>query len=196
MTRTADELRELLVHLHSHDLPDEQDRQLAAELAALQSTLATKTRLRWYEGGDLSDNYSKHALYHGDANAVAVPMDISFQPVANGEDGVVGMVTVPRIYEGPPRSVHGGYLSGLFDDVLGGVLRVAGGPGGVTGRLTVRYRAMTPLDTPLRFEAWPIDVRTRRLVARATCHAAGKLTAEAEALFIRVDLADIAEVQP
>ena len=184
-----------MLHLNANDLTDEADARLAAALADARAAIEATPRLRWYEGGELRDNYSRHALFHGEQNAAAVPMRIRLAELDNGTEGVVGEVTVPRLYEGPPRTVHGGYVSGLFDDVLGGVLRVIGGPSAMTGRLTVRYRAVTPLDTPLRFEAWPTTVRSRRVVARATCHAEGKLTAEAEALFVRVDLAKVAEEQ-
>ena len=64
-------------------------------------------------------------------------------------------------------------------------------PPGVTATLEVRYRNVTPLDEPLRFESWVESDRGRRLTARATCHAAGKLTAEAHGLFVRVDFKEI-----
>jgi hypothetical protein len=45
----------------------------------------------------------------------------------------------------------------------------------------------------LRFEAWVESDHDKRIVAKATCHAGGGelLTADAEALFIRVDFEEI-----
>jgi acyl-CoA thioesterase FadM len=84
--------------------------------------------------------------------------------------------------------VHGGYVAGLFDDVLGGTQALIEGPTGLTGTLTVRYRSLTPLDTDLVFLGWVDHARGRRILSKATCHAGDVLTAEAEALFVRVDL--------
>ena len=89
--------------------------------------------------------------------------------------------------------MHGGYVAGLFDDILGGAQTLLDGATGLTGTLKVWYRNLTPLDTELVFTAWVDHVRGRRIHARATCHADGVLTAEAEALFIRVDMAALAE---
>ena len=193
MTQLAEALRQLMVQLHSTELSSEEDARVAREVTALASGMNGNERLRWYEGGPEQNNYARFALFHGPANPVAIPMTVSDAVVSTGVDGVVGEVTVSRLYEGPPRGVHGGYLSGLFDDILGGAMRVAGGPTGLTGRLTVRYRSVTPLDTPLRFEAWPTDVRSRRIVTKATCSVNGVVTAEAEALFLRVDLRKVAD---
>ncbi|HEX7095845.1 MAG TPA: hypothetical protein VF183_08165, partial [Acidimicrobiales bacterium] len=104
-----------------------------------------------------------------------------------------GRVTLSRLYEGPPNGVHGGYVAGLFDDVLGATQSLIDGPTGLTGTLEVRYRNLTPLDAELVFLAWIHHVSGRRIVSRATCHAEGVLTAEAEALFVRVDMAALAQ---
>ncbi|UCE86554.1 MAG: hypothetical protein JSU66_02115, partial [Deltaproteobacteria bacterium] len=48
-------------------------------------------------------------------------------------------------------------------------------------------RRVTPIETPLRFEAWIDEDLGRELVARATCHAGETLTAEATGRFVRVD---------
>ena len=70
-------------------------------------------------------------------------------------------------YEGPPGYVHGGWVALAFDEVLG-IANVASGYGGLTGRLTVRYRRPTPLHTELRFEAHTERVDGRRLVTVGT----------------------------
>ena len=68
-----------------------------------------------------------------------------------------------------------------------GVALVTAGPG-VTGRLTVHFRHLTPIGEQLTFDAWIDHEEGRRMLAKATCHAAdGTLCAEAEGLFIKVD---------
>jgi len=62
---------------------------------------------------------------------------------------------------------------------------------GVTAKLEVRYRHVTPIDEELRFEAWIHDRRERRVEVRATCHAGETLTADAVGLFVRVDFAEV-----
>jgi len=79
-------------------------------------------------------------------------------------------------------------VAAIFDAVLAGVLTTAGATSSVTGKLTVRYRRPTPINTDLRFEAWVEHHQGRRLTARAQCVANGEVTAEAEALFISLDM--------
>ena len=81
-------------------------------------------------------------------------------------------------------------MAAFFDDVLGATQGLSGG-GAVTAKLTVRYRAVTPIDEDLRLEGW-IDRETqRRIVARARCYAGDTLTADAEGVFVRVDFNEI-----
>jgi acyl-coenzyme A thioesterase PaaI-like protein len=110
--------------------------------------------------------------------------------IVTGDDGskqVEDRLVLGNAYEGPPRAVHGGIVAALFDELLGSLQRVAGLQA-YTGELTIRYRALTPLHEELVFLGWIDDVRGRLIKARATCHAADTLTAEATALFIGIDL--------
>ena len=104
----------------------------------------------------------------------------------------MGEVVFDQTREGPPRTVHGGMMAAVFDDVLSGVLSGAGATGSVTGKLTIRYRRPTPINTDLRFEAWIDHQQGRRLTAHAHCLSNGEVTAEAEALFVRIDMKDFA----
>ena len=134
------------------------------------------------------------STYSGSLNPIAPPIRIRSGVLADGRPALIGEVRLDRLREGPPHSVHGGVLAGLFDELLGGAQRLNGGPPGMTGRLTVRYRRPTPLDAELEFRAWIHDERTRRVVVRGECvvvadsaGAADTVTAEAEAVFLRVD---------
>jgi acyl-coenzyme A thioesterase PaaI-like protein len=65
------------------------------------------------------------------------------------DDGVVSPVVVPRVYEGPPGTTHGGIVAAYLDEILGGAVVRATGKISVTGELTVRYVRPAPTETPL-----------------------------------------------
>src|SRR5690606_17353993 len=90
-------------------------------------------------------------------------------------------------YEGPPGCVHGGYVAAAFDEVLGSAQSLGGRPG-MTGRLTVHYRSPTPLRTELRFAGWVDRVEGRKTFTLGTLYAGDRLCAEAEGLFIAIDV--------
>lgn len=174
--RVAQELRELQAVVHGSELTEATLDGLADELVALRQGVSAEPAARRRTG---------YSLFHGPANPLALPMEIVV--VDRGSDRqLVGRVLVTSPYEGPPGHVHGGYLAGLFDDLLGGVQRLADGPVALTGKLTVRYRRPTPLHTPLTLTAWVHQDRGRRLVVRGECHVDDALTAQAEGLFVRV----------
>lgn len=177
----ADELRSLMVELQATELSAGDLAEARTHIAAARACLDGPARERWAR-------FERRSLYRGDANPVAPPLRVGVGTTAEGREAVVGDVELNRLYEGPPGHVHGGYLAGLFDDALGGVIRLVDGPPSLTGRLVVRYRQPTPLEVPLRFEAWPVRVRQLTILARARCLCDEEVTAEAEALFVRADL--------
>ena len=100
------------------------------------------------------NTFNTHSLFRGRDSAIAVPLTYGVVTMPDGQRVCEGSVTCPLLYEGPPGGVHGGYLAGLFDDVLGGTQQLIEGPSGLTGTLSVRYRALTPLETELHFRGW------------------------------------------
>lgn len=197
----ADELRGVLRALNEREHTPEQIADALAAARQLRAALGGPRRPRWYERGMVDgrstdstrSSFNTHSLFRGRDSAIAVPLDYRAVTLPDGQQVVEGTVTCPLLYEGPPGGVHGGYVAGLFDDVLGGTQQLIEGHAGLTGTLTVRYRRLTPLETELHFRGWIDHVSGRRIRAKATCHANGTLTAEAEALFIRVDMGDLAE---
>jgi acyl-coenzyme A thioesterase PaaI-like protein len=197
----TDELRAVLRALNERELTDEQLTQAVAIARQLRAGLDGPRRPRWYERGIVEgrstdgtrSSFNTHSLFRGRDSAIAIPLDCRVVTLADGRQVVEGTVTCSLLYEGPPGGVHGGYVAGLFDDILGGTQQLIEGQSGLTGTLTVRYRSITPLETELHLRAWIDHVSGRRIRAKATCHAEGRLTAEAEALFIRVDMGQIAE---
>lgn len=90
------------------------------------------------------------------------------------------------VHEGPPGYVHGGWIALAFDEVLG-MTSIAAEHAGMTGKLTVRYRRPTPLFAPLLFEGRVDHLEGNRIVVHGTVSSKGKVTAEAEGLFITID---------
>jgi acyl-coenzyme A thioesterase PaaI-like protein len=197
----ADALRTVLERFHSR-ASDEADMLEAERLVRqVADLLDGEPRSRWYETAEVVDGrhgriagarFNDRSLYRGKASPLAPPMTTANIELPDGRPAILGHVTAGPMYEGPPNGVHGGYVAGLFDDILGATQSLIEGPSGLTGTLHVRYRNVTPIDTELVFVAWVHHISGRRIQARATCHAKGILTAEAEALFVRIDMAEMA----
>jgi len=116
----------------------------------------------------------------GEVSPIAPPFEWSF-----ANDRMVGTGVFGAAYEGPPGYVHGGWVALAFDEILG-MVNIAGKTPGMTAKLSVRYRAPTPLHTPVRLETWTERIEGRRIIAHGTLHAAGQLCAEGEGLFISI----------
>jgi len=136
-------------------------------------------------------SYLDMSMFGGGVNPLGMPMVVEYGADAQGQPYAEGTVRLGRPYLGGPDMVHGGYVAGLLDHMFGMALHAAPLVA-VTATLTVRFVAPTPVDRPLRLRAWFEPARAKRVVGRATCHAGEDLTAEAEGLFIRVDMTAMA----
>lgn len=116
----------------------------------------------------------------GGVNPVSPPLDWSFDEGRIVATGVFGSA-----HEGPPGYVHGGWIALAFDEALG-MINIANDVPGMTGKLSVRYRAPTPLHTPVRLESWTEHVEGRRIVARGTLSVGDTLCAESDGLFVTI----------
>lgn len=114
----------------------------------------------------------------GPRNPIAPPMEFRVE-----EDRLYGRVTFGAAYVGPPGSVHGGVIAAAFDELLGSA-NLARGVGGMTGTLTVRYREPTPALQPIDLAGWVERVEGRKVFTRGEMRHEGRLTAEAEGIFI------------
>jgi len=125
----------------------------------------------------------------GRASPIAPPIELWVE----GERAF-GDVCFGPAYEGVPGCAHGGYIAAGFDIVLGQAAWLNRQGGGVTGTLTVRYRNLTPIGVPLRYESWLVRSggRTTQVAGRLyTLPAEGpgaepKVCAEAEGIFVTV----------
>ena len=161
--RLADRVRDLLLKIHKSAPTSEMIEKAITHADAANESLEESFRLRWYEVDEkeiddstkerLSVEARDNSLFRGERNPLAPPIRVRIEKDETGQEVIVGELEVNRCREGPEGRVHGGFIAGLFDDVLSGAVRLAGGGPAVTGKLDIRYRKATPLDQELRFEA-------------------------------------------
>jgi len=181
----ADAVRRLIRGLESTSAPIDQLANLTAELDRLTRTL-TEDLPATTSSEKSTAIYQAHRLrerspFIGQANPVALPLVMEFV-----EGGIDAVANFSSLYEGPPGCLHGGYIAGIFDEVLGAA-QTFSGHAGMTGRLTIHYRSPTPLNTDLHLRARLESVSGRKIMCKGTLHAGDLLCAEAEGLFISVD---------
>ena len=115
----------------------------------------------------------------GISNPLAPPLNVWIA------DGVAhGRATMGWAYEGPPGSVHGGFVAALFDQFMG-VAQAIGGQPGMTGTLSTRYHRRTPLNTELCLRGWVEKIEGRKTFVHAEIHAGEVLTASCDGVFVQ-----------
>lgn len=188
LRRIAAANRDLIEDMVGTDVDHEDLVAVAEELEALAARFRHDRPRSMYEGmgeaalsgGDFG-SFFDHSPMIGLANPLAPPIRLDF-----GEDSVVGRVTFGAVYEGPPGTVHGGFVAAAFDEVLGSAQSYSGAPG-MTARLTVNYRKPTPLHTPLEIEGRFDRKEGRKVFTTGRILVDGVVTAEAEGLFVSMD---------
>jgi len=190
LRRIAEANRTLIEDMVGTDVPPDDLERVATELEALAARFRHDRPRSIYEGmaetamsgGDI-EPFFDHSPLIGRANPLAPPIVIE-----HGPDLVTGRVTFGSVYEGPPGCVHGGFVAAAFDEVLGSAQTLSGSPG-MTARLTVNYRSPTPLHSPLVIEGRFDRREGRKVFTSGRILADGKVTAEAEGLFVAIDVA-------
>jgi acyl-coenzyme A thioesterase PaaI-like protein len=129
----------------------------------------------------LHSDFVPRSPFVGTANPLSPPFAWEFRDRRLFAHG-----TFTAAFEGPPGYVHGGWVALAFDEALG-LANVAAGRGGLTGRLTVRYRRPTPLYREVRLEAHTARADGRRLTTVGSLYDGDTLLAEAEGLFVGLD---------
>jgi acyl-coenzyme A thioesterase PaaI-like protein len=179
----ADELRGLVSDLLYVDVERCDDEALAAAEEALAAARAAVRGLPSLRGQNLHVTEFDASLFErsplsGRSNALAAPLVLEFRgPLTFGH------ATYGEHYEGPPGTVHGGYVISAFDDLLG-VAQAASGVAGLTGTLTVKLLRRTPLNTRIDYEAGVKSHEGRKVVAWGRSLLDGEVLAEAEGVFI------------
>jgi acyl-coenzyme A thioesterase PaaI-like protein len=201
MRRLADSMRIVMERLVATAAPTETIIEVADQLARAALAFDHWPHGTLYEGFAEAANAGgdphamfEHSPFIGRANPLAPPirlLDI---------DGVVhGRVIFGSAYEGPPGCVHGGYIAGAFDELLGATQSLSGTPG-MTARLTVNYRSPTPLHAELHLIGELTKVEGRKIFTTGRLMAieadgSERLCAEAEGLFIGIDFGRFADLK-
>ena len=121
----------------------------------------------------------------GQSNPMAIPLKIWVD-----DEEIYGEVKAGWQYEGPPGSLHGGYIAAIFDEFLGLGQRVTGS-NGFTGTLTVKYHNLTPLNTMLTLVGKLKSVEGRKKTLHAEMWANDVMTATCEGIFIDVPIPEL-----
>ena len=130
-------------------------------------------------GRELGDNY---CFACGLDNPYGLKLDFRIEG-----DCFVTETTLAREYQSYTGVAHGGIVSTLLDEAMGGYL-VALGEKAVTGRLSVRYRHPTPIGEILKIEGKIESRRSRFVTMKATVALAdGTVTAEGKADMVVVE---------
>lgn len=196
LRRLADSMRIIIERLVATAAPTEAIIDAADKLAHVALSFDRLQVGKGYEGfaeaanagGDPHASF-EHSPFIGRANPLAPP--IYLQDI----DGVVhGRAIFGSAYEGPPGCVHGGYIAGAFDELLGATQSLSGQPG-MTGTLTVKYRSPTPLHTELHFVGELVRVEGRKIFTTGRLSAGDRLCAEAEGIFISIDFSKFATLK-
>ena len=99
---------------------------------------------------------------------------------------ITGTVKFSQAFEGPPGHVHGGWVAGVLDHLMG-MTHVRTGHPGMTGGLSVRYLKPTPLNQVIEVSAQATELDDKRTEVKAEMRFGETTTAKAEAIFVRVE---------
>ena len=193
LRRAGNAVRGIIERLVATQAPDDEVAVLADQLQELLDGLAPWPGRHPYGFAESSvsghpTGFLDNSPVMGEANPLAPPLKMAIDGAM-----VVGTVRFGSAYEGPPGCVHGGWIAATFDEVLGTAQGMMGLMG-MTGTLSVRYQKPTPLHQELRFEGELVRQEGRKIYTIGRCFADGRITAEADALFISVDFSKIAEL--
>ena len=186
--RLAGAMRLVIERLVPSNAPEDELRRAADGLERYAEALQAHPRLKNIHGFAESANagdvgaFFDQSPFLGLANPLAPPITIG----RAGEHKAVAKVKFGSAYEGAPGCVHGGFVAGAFDEVLGFVQSLSG-KGGMTGTLTIRFTNPTPLHTELFFDAEIERIEGRKIFTVGHLFAGDVMTAEAHGIFISVD---------
>lgn len=187
----AEAIRQLTASLVTSTSDEATLRAAAAALRQQTDRLNQTPRLMGRKAYEQADQGSGRYGTWGSLSYELSPLDGKSNPLAppfvvwvDGETGH-GHANLGWAYEGPPGTVHGGFVCALFDHFLG-IAQIMTGQPGVTGAINVRFHLPTPLNTALELTGRVKEVRGRRNIMIGEIRANGVLTASCEGIFIHV----------
>lgn len=139
-------------------------------------------------GDDRWNEFFDHSPFIGLANPLSPPMHFEYS-----DDDVRARVNFGAAYEGPPGCVHGGYVAAAFDELLGATQALTGSQG-MTAHLGIDYRLPTPLRRDLELVGWVEGRDGRKIFTRGEIRVDGAVTAEAQGLFVAIDVERFAQL--
>jgi len=116
------------------------------------------------------------------------PAGLYLSLVAGEGLSLSGTFAVTELHQGAPGLAHGGLLTAAFDDALGCLNLMVGGPA-VTARLETDFRRPVPVGSVLHIEAEVLGLKGRKIFTKAVGRLDapdGPIAITAKAMFIRV----------
>ena len=179
--RLADVMRQLMREAFVSNASGPQIDSVASEM---EQQLAVLQKAPVIQGSAASEShFSDRSPIYGAMNPLSMPMKMGLTDGGGEFGSVTGEAVFTELYEGPPGHCHGGFIAAAFDEVLGMAQSLTGRPG-MTGKLSISYRAPTPLNTPIHFVGWVEKVEGRKIFTKGTAHNGDTLCAESEGLFL------------
>jgi acyl-coenzyme A thioesterase PaaI-like protein len=185
--RVANAIRQLNESCIMLNCSSDQLHQLAETIEATAATVKAHegTRLlEYYEpqfDANSRDGIQPYSPVGGPQNPISPPLTYRVEG-----NKVFATAEYKHAHEGPPLSVHGGIVAGVYDQVMALACALNTQPG-PTAYVNVNYKRMTPLFKTLTFSAWVDRIEGRKIFVRGECHCNGELLSEGEALFISHD---------
>lgn len=111
------------------------------------------------------------------------PVGLKLKPVHNGEK-VIAEFKPSQFHQGWDNVIHGGILYTLLDEVAAYAMLCHGIELGVTGKSTIRFKHVAPIDEPIYASAWVTKVAKRLVEAKGMLSLRDNtVVAEADFLF-------------
>ena len=154
---------------------------LAAELSQAQQVTGLVDMAKRGQRGTIDDVMGELVSVGGRSHPCSP--ELRWQEASNR---ITGTVKFSQAFEGPPGHVHGGWVAGVLDHLMG-MTHVRTGHPGMTGGLSVRYLKPTPLNQVIEVSAQATELDDKRTQVKAEMRFGATTTATAEAIFVRVD---------
>ena len=154
---------------------------LTAELSQTQQVDGLVDMAKRAERGTIDDVMGELVSVGGRSHPCSP--ELLWQEASNR---ITGTVRFNQAFEGPPGHVHGGWVAGVLDHIMG-MTHVRTGHPGMTGGLSVRYLKPTPLNQLIEISAEATELDKKRTEVKGTMRCGETTTATAEAIFVRVD---------
>ena len=154
---------------------------LTAELSQAQQVTGLVDMAKRGQRGTIDDVMGELVSVGGRSHPCSP--ELRWQEASNR---ITGTVKFGQAFEGPPGHVHGGWVAGVLDHLMG-MTHVRTGHPGMTGGLSVRYLKPTPLNQVIEVSAQATELDDKRTEVKAEMRFGETTIAKAEAIFVRVD---------